>query len=225
MTKVYILTVALLLSLPACNRKKDTMAKPAKTSTTKKYVETDGSVAMFEEGSEERDEDDKDYSDDQIMSLFEEDEDEELTPAERAIIEADEEEQDADEFSWVDAQVDDEFKTVYFEFNHYGINPNQKKAVQRDIDQAKQLLAEVDTQANPLIVIEGHACQEGTPAYNLSLSEKRAKNVADLFVAAGIDKEIIKVVGRGQEVPAVTDAKSREDRAPNRRVEVRVIYT
>ena len=79
------------------------------------------------------------------------------------------------------------------------------------------------------MVIEGHACQEGTPAYNVALSEKRAKIVADHFVAAGVPSSSIKVVGRGQECPAVINGKtvngSREDRAPNRRVEVRVIYT
>jgi len=50
-----------------------------------------------------------------------------------------------------------------------------------------------------------------------------------MFVAAGIDRNVIKVIGRGQECPVMVKGKavngSREDRAPNRRVEVRVIYT
>ena len=131
--------------------------------------------------------------------------------------------------SWIDAQTDDEFKKLYFSFNHYGIRADQKESLTYDIEQVKQLIAEAGTTAQPTVVIEGHACQEGTPAYNLALSEKRAKIVADLFVAAGVDRSAIKVVGRGQECPVVINGKavngSREDRAPNRRVEVRVIYT
>ena len=53
--------------------------------------------------------------------------------------------------------------------------------------------------------------------------------MADVFVAAGVDRSAIKIVGRGQECPAMINGKaingSREQRAPNRRVEVRVIYT
>src|SRR5438445_5041179 len=138
-------------------------------------------------------------------------------------------EDEATAFNWIDAQTDDEFKKLYFSFNHYGIRADQQGAVSYDIEQVKQLIAESDSLAQPTIVIEGHACQEGTPAYNLALSEKRAKNVADLFVAAGVDRGAIKVVGRGQECPTEINGKtvngSREDRAPNRRVEVRVIYT
>ena len=61
------------------------------------------------------------------------------------------------------------------------------------------------------------------------MSERRAKAVADLFVAAGVDRSVIKVVGRGQECPMIINGKvvngNREEREPNRRVEVRVIYT
>ena len=126
-----------------------------------------------------------------------------------------------EDYSWIDAQADDEFRKLYFSFNHYGIRADQKAALHYDIEQVKQLIAEA---GDATVVIEGHACQEGAPAYNLALSERRAKAVADLFVAAGVQRTTIKVVGRGQECPVIS-GRSREDRAPNRRVEVRVIYT
>jgi outer membrane protein OmpA-like peptidoglycan-associated protein len=127
-----------------------------------------------------------------------------------------------EEYSWIDAQSDDEFRKLYFSFNHYGVREDQKAALNYDIEQVRQLIAEAGDSAT--VVIEGHTCQEGAPLYNLALSERRAKTVADLFVAAGIDRSAIKVVGRGQECPA-TSGRTREDRAPNRRVEVRVLYT
>ncbi len=176
------------------------------TSTWTKLTEED--LASF----------DLDEDEDLPMHEEDEDEDEDLMTIE-----------ENEEFSWIDAQTDDEFKKLYFSFNHYGVRADQKESLSYDIDQVKQLVAEAGRAAQPTVVIEGHACQEGTPAYNLALSEKRAKVVADLFVAAGVDRSAIKVVGRGQECPVLINGKvvngSREHRAPNRRVEVRVIYT
>ena len=45
-------------------------------------------------------------------------------------------------FRWIDAQTDDEFKTLYFSFNHYGIRADQKKSLNYDVEQLKQLLTE-----------------------------------------------------------------------------------
>ena len=79
------------------------------------------------------------------------------------------------------------------------------------------------------MVIEGHSCHSaGSAVYNLALSEKRAKALADRLVAGGVPSQNIKVVGRGQEVPAVVEGKAvtgdRKEQAPNRRDEVRVIH-
>ena len=201
MTKVSILTIALLLSLPAC------MGNKNKTAQTNKKNKVEQSVDMFssvEMASDFYDEDMEDDSD--IHTFFDfDDESGEFTPGDESI-ELYNDNDSSDLISWVDAQ-DDEFKNIYFGFNHYGVRADQEKALSADIEQVKQMLAEADVESQPTIVIEGHACQEGTPAYNLALSEKRAKNVADLFVAAGVDKDTIKVVGRGQEVPVVINGK------------------
>jgi outer membrane protein OmpA-like peptidoglycan-associated protein len=160
---------------------------------------TDEDIASFE--FPEEDEDDEDEIDlEDILGDMDEDE----------------------EYSWIDAQTDDEFRKLYFSFNHYGVREDQKASLNYDIEQVRQLVVEAG-EAQPTVVIEGHTCQEGDRAYNLALSEKRAKTVADLFVAAGIDRSAIKVVGRGQECP-LTEGKTRQERNPNRRVEVRVLY-
>jgi len=218
MTKIFFLTLALLISLPACNSKK-------KSTTYTNNSPIEQQVDMFESVEEE-----KEFSpeEEDVPSFFNFDEDaDEFFPSEN--IEEENFDEESIEVSWVDVQADDEFKKLYFAFNKEGLKTGQEDSVQYNVEQLKQLIADSDIQAHPTIVIEGHACQEGDRNYNIALSEKRAKTIADMFVAAGIDKKLIKIVGRGQEMPVVINGKvvdgSREDRAPNRRVEVHVIYT
>jgi outer membrane protein OmpA-like peptidoglycan-associated protein len=237
MAKGYILSLVLLLSLPGCFGRKDSDQQSRRNMQENIDVFSKVRTSMDTEDDIELDDEDLDdeYAESKPNFFTFEDEEEALVPAQEGDEYSEdefpelEELDESDEYSWVDMAADDEFKNVYYQFNHYGISPQQQKAVDHNIEQVKQLLADLNTQAKPVIVLEGHACQEGAPAYNVALSEKRAKSVADLFVAAGVDKNIIKVVGRGQEVPAIINGKvvngSREDRAPNRRVEVRVIYT
>ncbi|HLW73401.1 MAG TPA: OmpA family protein [Candidatus Babeliales bacterium] len=232
MKKMSILTLALIVSLPGCNHKKES-SQPVKRSSVEKSMDAQASTVSYL-GDEEDDDIDLDdlEEDGDVKDYFDvnfDDEDENATYTPDATIEEIDIEDTDEAFNWIDAQTDDEFKKLYFSFNHYGIRADQKESLQHDIEQVQQLMAEAGSAAQPTVVFEGHACQEGTPAYNLALSEKRAKNVADLFVAAGIDRGAIKVVGRGSECPTVINGKvangSREDRAPNRRVEIRVIYT
>ncbi|MEK7256407.1 MAG: OmpA family protein, partial [Bacteroidota bacterium] len=75
--------------------------------------------------------------------------------------------------------------------------------------------------ANKLtLTLEGHTDDSGSPEYNLELSEKRAKAVAEYLASKGVPAERITTRGFGETVPfnAGTDE---EARAQNRRVEVR----
>ncbi len=240
MKKMSLLALALaLVVLPGCFcRKNGCGSQPVRKNTVDRYVETNMDMADEDDVIEEVDLDDLDDEDDEEEEASDELSDEDIaflddletddnmfTEEELAELLGD---SDETAFNWVDEQADDELRKLYFSFNHYGIKADQKDALAYDIEQVRQLVVDAGTAA-PTIVIEGHACQEGTPSYNVGLSEKRAKSVADLFVEAGIDKNLIKVIGRGQECPVVANGKvvdgSRENRAPNRRVEVRVIYT
>lgn len=237
MKKISLLSFLLaLVILPGCREKrKDTYVKPAR-KTTDRYLETnmyaadeneiEDQDAMVDLDNDDLDAD-IDLDMDEIDALLKEYTDEDDADEYSAEL-YDEDANESQVFNWVDEQADDELRKLYFAFNHYGIRADQKDALLYDIEQVKQLVADAGNSL-PTIVIEGHACQEGSPSYNIGLSEKRAKSVADLFVEAGVDKELIKIIGRGQECPVVLDGKvingSREDRAPNRRVEVRVIYT
>ena len=81
-----------------------------------------------------------------------------------------------------------------------------------------------------VLVIDGHACHSaGSRAYNLALSERRAKVLADLMIEAGIPADCVKIVGRGDEMAALVNGKpvdgDREQQWPNRRDEIHVVYS
>lgn len=130
------------------------------------------------------------------------------------------------QLAWsVDGQ--DDSQPIYFDFDKYAVREDQKPTVEHDIEYAKQEVKknEIDG-ANPVVVIEGHACHSaGSKVYNLALSNKRAKVVADRFKAEGLG---VTTVGRGDEMPAIVNGKpvtgSREQQAPNRRVLVKVVH-
>lgn len=138
------------------------------------------------------------------------------------------------EYAWVeeDAKKANDFKNVYFDFDRHGIKKTQEQNVAYDVETVKKIVNEqlVAGNAHPTIkvIVEGHACHSaGSALYNLALSEKRAKIVSDRLVASGVPREFVKIVGRGQEVPAVINGKvvsgNREEQWLNRRAELRVL--
>ncbi len=140
-----------------------------------------------------------------------------------------------DEFSWIEDEEEKSSKnlqTVYFDFDRYAIKKDQETAVANNAEQIKKLLTETtNNNTEKLVVVEGHADHAaGSAAYNMALSEKRAKVLADALVTGGIPRNAIKIVGRGQECPALgKDGKpvdgSRDQQWPNRRAEVNVIQS
>lgn len=71
------------------------------------------------------------------------------------------------------------------------------------------------------IDVIGHTDSDGTLEYNQALSIRRATTVKNYLVGQGIDSGIIDVSGKGETSP-VADNRTREGRALNRRVEIRV---
>ena len=68
-------------------------------------------------------------------------------------------------------------------------------------------------------VVEGHTDSSGKPAYNMKLSQERAKDVMDFLVAQGVSADRITSVGFGETRP-IADNKTKAGRALNRRVDV-----
>ncbi len=53
------------------------------------------------------------------------------------------------------------------------------------------------------VVVVGHADTSGSLAYNVRLSERRAKAVADALVGSGINSTALSVDWKGETMPAV----------------------
>lgn len=92
-------------------------------------------------------------------------------------------------------------------------------------DEAKEILNQVaDTlksYADIKVEIAGHTDDQGSEAYNQSLSERRAKSTKTYLVGRSIENERMTTNGYGKTQP-IDPATTDEARAKNRRVELRV---
>ena len=104
---------------------------------------------------------------------------------------------------------------INFETAKSDIKPESQKT----IDQIVEMLQSNSTLK---ISIEGHTDNVGTIQSNQALSENRAKSVMNSIIAKGIDKTRLSSKGWGQ-TKAITDNKTEEGRAKNRRVEIEKI--
>ena len=79
-------------------------------------------------------------------------------------------------------------------------------------------------ESNPYLVIEigGHTDNTGSKAYNLNLSEDRARSVKNALVQRGIPSDRIQIKGYGISMPLNMNI-SEQDRALNRRTELKII--
>jgi len=95
-------------------------------------------------------------------------------------------------------------------------------------DEAKAMIDEavaplVQANRGVYFEIEGHTDSTGDAAYNMKLGEERAMAVRDYIAKKhGIALSRLNVISYGEEKP-VTDNKTREDRAQNRRVVIRIL--
>jgi OmpA-OmpF porin, OOP family len=105
--------------------------------------------------------------------------------------------------------------TISFGFNKYVLTD----ATKQDLDKLAQ-----DVQADKrfFIAVEGYTDTTGPKAYNEALSRRRADAVVEYLVAKhDIPIYRVHMIGLGEEKP-VDEARTREARAKNRRVEVKV---
>ena len=100
---------------------------------------------------------------------------------------------------------------VYFDQSSYILRPESN-------GQLNRLAALLAKNAKLKVEIGGHTDNVGDPRLNLSLSEYRAKVIANYLVNKGIVENRIKFVGHGQTKP-LTPNDTEENRKRNRRVE------
>ena len=89
-------------------------------------------------------------------------------------------------------------RDIYFEFDKYDLRPGDTKVLDVNAGWLK---------ANPghQMLIEGHADERGTDAYNLALGERRAQAAMNYLVAQGIRATRISIVSYGKERPVCNE--------------------
>jgi outer membrane protein OmpA-like peptidoglycan-associated protein len=103
---------------------------------------------------------------------------------------------------------------VPFAFNKYELSADAKAELDK-------VAGEVKSGKRFFIAVEGYTDSTGSKAYNEALSRRRADKVVEYLVVHEIPIYRIHMIGLGQQRP-VDEARNREARAKNRRVEVKV---
>ncbi|MEP6766208.1 MAG: OmpA family protein [Gemmatimonadaceae bacterium] len=88
----------------------------------------------------------------------------------------------------------------------------------------KTLAKSLDKYPGSNLLIVGHTDSLGTAAYNLNLSQRRARATAAFLTSQGVLLERMKSEGRGETEP-VADNSTEAGQASNRRVEVAIFAT
>ncbi len=104
---------------------------------------------------------------------------------------------------------------IFFDTNKYNLKP-------QDELELKRVVKMLQAYPNMQIEISGHTDNVGADQSNLTLSSNRAKAVTDYLVAKGVAKNRLQSIGLGKTKP-VSDNKTEEGRAYNRRIEMKVL--
>ncbi len=88
------------------------------------------------------------------------------------------------------------------------------KSVMAAIEKVKTIL---DENPEGVVIIEGHASEDGSADFNLKLSDKRANAVRNKLIEMGVDEARLEVKALGETAP-VGDNSTREGRKQSRRV-------
>jgi peptidoglycan-associated lipoprotein len=89
-----------------------------------------------------------------------------------------------------------ELKTVYFDFDQATIREDARGILATNAECVRQV------PDNRGVNIVGHTDQQGTEEYNIALSERRARTVADYLARLGIDPARFHMVPKGEGEPS-----------------------
>ena len=103
---------------------------------------------------------------------------------------------------------------MLFDFDKSTIKPEAAQILDR-------LVAFMNENKGQRAALSGHTDNIGTEAYNLKLSDRRWTSVRDYVVKKGVDCGRVSGQGFGESKP-IADNKTKEGRAKNRRVEIKV---
>ncbi|HET9630667.1 MAG TPA: OmpA family protein [Novosphingobium sp.] len=104
---------------------------------------------------------------------------------------------------------------VTFDVGSYSLKPEFRATLDKVADSLKQY-------PDSLIDVYGHTDSTGSDAYNQTLSENRARTVANYLQMQGVNPSRIRSQGYGETMP-VADNATEEGRRKNRRVEIKIV--
>ena len=104
---------------------------------------------------------------------------------------------------------------VTFDVASYSLKPEFRATLDKVSDSLKQY-------PNSLIDVYGHTDSTGSDAYNQTLSENRARTVANYLSMQGVSPARIRSQGFGKTMP-VADNATDDGRRRNRRVEIKIV--
>lgn len=115
----------------------------------------------------------------------------------------------------IEANASIVLNNVFFDVNKFDLKPES----QIELDKIVQLLKD-----NPTVKIEisGHTDNAGKPSDNLTLSNNRAKTVVSYLINKQVSPQRLSYKGFGETRP-VADNKTPENKAKNRRTELKVV--
>lgn len=105
------------------------------------------------------------------------------------------------------------FEGVYFDHDQSTLKPASLPAI-------AVLAAALNLNPELRVQVEGHTDHQGSEAYNLELSRRRAETVITALVEQGVTRSNLQGIAFGFARPLVSNA-TEEGRAQNRRVEIR----
>ena len=221
MKKGFMLLIVFLFSLPGCwGRCKKSDSKKTKKMAQRTDVFSRVDIPLAEDSLLEAD-------DASVRSFYDDDMQDFMTFAHEAddfeLEQAGTQGRGDNEYSWLSEQgeTQKELETAYFGFDHYSVRKDERDKAKRN---ARKVKEQVEADKDLTVVVEGHACASaGSAAYNLALSEKRAKSYADFLEANGVPSDRIKKVGRGKEMLVLKEG-GREEQWVNRRVELHEVH-
>jgi len=116
----------------------------------------------------------------------------------------------------LDTYTQSETQTVTFDVNKSTLSSQAKSTLDK-------IAGDVSGQRNGFMLeIQGYTDGTGSEQYNIGLSQRRAESVQRYLVSKNVPLYRISIVGLGKDNP-IADNKTRDGRAQNRRVEVRVL--
>lgn len=116
---------------------------------------------------------------------------------------------------------DKEFMLDFEKIAHQSLFESGSDKISQDIYENLDSVAKfLKENPNVTVRVEGHTDSTGSKAFNQTLSEKRAKAVANYLIEQGVDSSKVTTKGYGPSKPVATNATP-EGRVQNRRTELK----